>query len=139
MLASVTVGRHVAHVTGPAPLLETAVQTAALGSSGRFHNLRGCPSEEYHMLFTYISIYMCVSWVSPDCSEAQSCKTSSECASYFVFADSDGAMECTSLPMPDRRETEGLKTKTISNPSGSSQSMCRVLGQHPGVKMPGEG
>ena len=92
------------------------------------------------MLFTYISIYMCVSWVSHcDCSEAQSCKTSSECASYFVFADSDGAMECTSLPMPDRRETEGLKTKTISNPSGSSQSMCRGWDIKAGVKMPGEG
>ena len=97
-----------------------------------------CPSEEYHMLFTYISIYMCVSGVSSDCNEAQSCKTSSECASYFVFADSDGAMECTSLPMPDQRETEELKTKT-SNPSGSSQSMCRGWDFKAGVKMPGEG
>lgn len=91
------------------------------------------------MLFTYISIYMCVSWVSSDCNEAQSCKTSSECASYFVFADSDGAMECTSLPMPGRRETEKLKTKTTSIPSGSSQSMCRSWDVKAGVKMPGEG
>lgn len=46
---------------------------------------------------------------------------------HMVFADSDGAMECTSLPMPGRRRNCEAETKTTSIPSGSSQ-ICAGVG-----------
>lgn len=88
-------------------------KAVALGLSSRrgFHNL--CASDKLQTLFTYT--YVCVSWVSSDCKEAQLCKTSSVCLN-ILFAPI--VMECTSLPVPDLGETQEWKTKKTSNPSG---------------------
>lgn len=77
--------------------------------SGRgFHNL--CTSDEFQTLFMYI--YVCVSWVSSDCKEAQPCKTSPLFLSIlFVLT----VMECTSFLLPDLGETKKVKTKKTSN------------------------
>lgn len=57
-------------------------------------------------------IYVCVSWVSSDCKEAQRCKTNPLFLS-ILFALT--VMECTSLLLPDLEETKKLKTRKTSN------------------------
>ena len=70
----------------------------------------------------YIYVCVWVSWVSSDGKEAQPCKTSSECALYFVLADSNGMYQ---PPSARSGRNEELKTKETSNPSDSCQGACR--------------